>query len=117
MYIISMKANPENHTEESQTESNSIQLIRGFEKIAAGEVIERPVSVVKELVENSIDAGANRITVSVKKGGKDLIEVTDNGKGIPESEVGVAFRRHTSSKIRSAEELENLHTLGFRGEA
>ncbi len=94
-----------------------IKLIEDYEKIAAGEVIERPVSVVKELIENSLDADATRISIKIKNAGKDLIEVTDNGVGIPESQVKVAFQRHTSSKINKAEELDSLHTLGFRGEA
>lgn len=86
-------------------------------KIAAGEVIERPVSVVKELVENSIDAGSKNISVEIKGGGIDYIRVTDNGKGIPHNEVKTAFLRHATSKIVSSEDLFFLNTLGFRGEA
>lgn len=87
------------------------------DKIAAGEVIERPVSIVKELVENSVDAGADTITVEIKHGGKTYIRVTDNGCGIPKEEVETAFLRHATSKIRSAGDLDAIETLGFRGEA
>ena len=87
------------------------------DKIAAGEVVERPVSIVKELVENSIDSGANRITVDIKNGGKSYIRVTDNGCGIPSNQVKTAFLRHATSKIRKAEDLDRIETLGFRGEA
>lgn len=86
-------------------------------KIAAGEVIENPKSIVKELVENSIDAGADEIIVEIKNGGKSLIRITDNGKGIEKDEVGNAFLRHCTSKIVSSDDLNTLHTLGFRGEA
>ena len=88
-----------------------------IDKIAAGEVVERPASVVKELVENAIDAGADAITVEVKDGGTTLIRVTDNGGGIERSEVENAFVRHATSKITSAEDLTRLVSLGFRGEA
>ena len=94
-----------------------IEKILDAEKIAAGEVIERPANVVKELIENSIDAGAKEIRVIVKKAGKVLIQVMDDGIGIPPKEVEFAFKRHTSSKIRTFEDLEHLITLGFRGEA
>ncbi len=94
-----------------------IKKILNAEKIAAGEIIERPVSVVKELIENSIDAGAQEIRVIVKKSGKNLIHIIDDGTGIPPEEIEIAFERHTSNKIRSIEDLDNLCTLGFRGEA
>ncbi len=86
-------------------------------KIAAGEVIESPKSIVKELVENSIDAGADEITVEIKNGGKSLIRITDNGKGIEKDEVEDAFKRHCTSKISTSDDLNTLYTLGFRGEA
>lgn len=87
------------------------------DKIAAGEVIERPSSIVKELVENSVDAGADSISIEIKKGGKTFIRITDNGCGIPSGETETAFLRHATSKITHAEDLDSLHTLGFRGEA
>ena len=87
------------------------------DKIAAGEVIERPVSIIKELVENSIDAGADSIVVEIKKGGKSYIRVTDNGCGIARDEVEKAFLRHATSKIETVKDLEAIETLGFRGEA
>ncbi len=87
------------------------------DKIAAGEVIERPVSIIKELVENSIDAGAKSIVCEIKKGGKTYIRVTDDGIGIENSEIEKAFLRHATSKITKAEDLNSLSTLGFRGEA
>lgn len=86
-------------------------------KIAAGEVVERPASVVKELMENSIDAGADSITVEVNEGGIGMIKITDNGRGIPRDEVKTAFLRHATSKLTSIEDLEDIMTLGFRGEA
>ena len=86
-------------------------------KIAAGEVVERPASIAKELVENSIDAGADRIIIEVENGGKSLIKITDNGCGIPSSEVKKCFLRHATSKIDKIDDLFNLFTLGFRGEA
>ncbi len=86
-------------------------------KIAAGEVVDRPSSVVKELVENAIDAKATAITVEIKDGGTSLIRITDNGIGIPKSDVKVAFLRHSTSKIRNAADLASISSLGFRGEA
>lgn len=88
-----------------------------IDKIAAGEVVERPASVVKELVENAIDAGASAVTVEIKEGGTTLIRVTDNGGGIEKSQVEIAFLRHATSKISSVEDLTSLVSLGFRGEA
>src|SRR3989442_8022018 len=87
------------------------------ERIAAGEVIERPVSVVKELIENALDAGAHEIRVEIRGGGLRLMRVIDDGYGIPEDELEQAYGRHTTSKISTVEDLSRLHTLGFRGEA
>ncbi|MCE1166173.1 MAG: DNA mismatch repair endonuclease MutL, partial [Bacteroidetes bacterium] len=99
--------------------SNSIKILPQhlYNKIAAGEVVGRPESVVKELAENSIDAGATEITVIIRDAGKTLISVIDNGSGMSEEDAKVAFLRHSTSKIATYEDLENIHTLGFRGEA
>ena len=90
---------------------------RVVNKIAAGEVIERPSAVVKELVENSLDAGADRIDIVVEKSGVKLIRIVDNGCGISEEQVEIAFGRHATSKISAFDDLETLGSYGFRGEA
>ncbi len=86
-------------------------------QIAAGEVIERPASVVKELIDNSIDAKATKIQIRIENGGIDLIEISDNGVGIPQESLNDIFKSHTTSKISSLEDLNSLLTMGFRGEA
>ena len=98
---------------------NPIQVLdkNTIDQIAAGEVIERPASVVKELVENAIDANSNSITVEIKDGGTSLIRITDNGGGIDKKEIKTAFLRHATSKIRTASDLHHIYSLGFRGEA
>ncbi|MCR5558563.1 MAG: DNA mismatch repair endonuclease MutL [Butyrivibrio sp.] len=88
-----------------------------IDQIAAGEVVERPASIVKELVENAIDSGATAVTVEIKGGGIDMIRVTDNGSGIEKSQIRKAFKRHATSKLKTIDDLYSIHSLGFRGEA
>ena len=99
--------------------SNTIKQLDNntINKIAAGEVIESPKSIVKELVENSIDAVADEVIIEIKNGGKKFIRITDNGSGINKDQIEDAFKRHYTSKISKADDLNSLHTLGFRGEA
>ncbi len=98
---------------------NTIKLLdkNTIDKIAAGEVVDRPASIVKELVENAIDAGASSISIEIKDGGISLIRITDNGSGIAKDQIAIAFLRHSTSKINDASDLAFIHTLGFRGEA
>ena len=86
-------------------------------KIAAGEVVERPAAAIKEMIENSLDAGASAVTVEIRDGGISYFRVTDNGSGIRQSEIRMAFERHATSKISTAQDLAAIRTLGFRGEA
>ncbi|MBQ0100600.1 MAG: ATP-binding protein, partial [Lachnospiraceae bacterium] len=88
-----------------------------IDKIAAGEVVEKPVNVVKELVDNSLDSGASSISVEIRSGGTSLIRVTDNGSGIAKDDLPRAFIRHATSKIQNADDLSDIRTMGFRGEA
>jgi len=99
--------------------SDIIQLLPDHvaNQIAAGEVVQRPASVVKELLENAIDAGATSIKLLLKNSGKNLIQVIDDGKGMSVTDARLCFERHATSKIREAKDLFNLHTKGFRGEA
>ena len=103
----------------SSSTKNSVRILPEslINKIAAGEVVERPASVVKELLENAIDAGATEVQVSIKNGGKDLISILDNGCGMNESDAQLAVERHATSKIINEEDLFRIRTLGFRGEA
>jgi DNA mismatch repair protein MutL len=87
------------------------------DKIAAGEVVDRPLSIVKELVENSIDAGATSVIIEIRNGGKTYIRVTDNGSGIHRDDAELAFQRHATSKIKNETDLDHISSLGFRGEA
>lgn len=97
----------------------SIQLLNDetINQIAAGEVIERPLSIVKELLENAVDAGAHSVSVEIRNGGLSMIRITDDGCGIEKDEVRLAFLRHATSKLREAADLSHIATLGFRGEA
>ena len=88
-----------------------------YNRIAAGEVVEKPASIVKELIENSIDAGATIVSVEIKNGGVDYIRISDNGKGIAPKDVPTAFLAHATSKIKNIDDLDSIATLGFRGEA
>ena len=99
--------------------SNLIKIINPdlIDKIAAGEVIERPASIIKELVENSIDANSKSIEINIDNGGIDLITVKDNGDGIKQNQIQLAFQRHATSKISTLDDLDKISTLGFRGEA
>ena len=98
---------------------NRIQQLDDFTigHIAAGEVVERPAQVVKELIENSIDAGATQVSIDIERGGFDLIKITDNGSGIHPDDLSLCLDRHATSKLKSQSDLSEIYTLGFRGEA
>src|SRR6056297_904988 len=110
---MKLKKNPKNWVNNMINKLDSLTV----DKIAAGEVVERPLSVVKELIENSIDADADEIIVEIRNGGKTYIRVTDNGKGINKNEISSALKRHYTSKISNIDDLDYLNSLGFRGEA
>src|SRR5713226_237616 len=96
-----------------------IQVLPGeiVSRIAAGEVVERPAAVVKELIDNSLDAGSTKITIEVTDGGRGMIRVTDDGEGMGRTDASLAFQRHATSKLRSERDLSSIRTMGFRGEA
>ena len=108
-----------NSETENENVADIIQLLPDSvaNQIAAGEVIQRPASVVKELVENAIDAGATQIKVNIKDAGRTLIQIIDNGSGMSDTDARMSFERHATSKIRSANDIFSIRTMGFRGEA
>src|SRR5882672_4525144 len=110
---------PKDQKPKTQTSMSKIRVLPDHvaNQIAAGEVVERPASVAKELVENAIDAGAQRIVIDVESGGRRLLKITDDGEGMTRDDAVLAFERHATSKISSAEDLGAIGTLGFRGEA
>ena len=120
--MASKEPHPDSLPAEAPTRGAKAPMIRVLEdrvinKIAAGEVVERPASIVKELVENAIDAGATVLKVELKAGGRSLIRVSDDGKGMDRQDATLCIERHATSKIRSDEDLFSVNTLGFRGEA